>query len=101
MSNVTISIAGRQYTIACAEGEEAHIQKLGKSIDNKLAAMPNRAGQSEARLLLYGALLLADEAHESSIRADHADTATAEMLEGLAARLESLAQQLETAGKAP
>ena len=103
MSNVTIDIAGRLYTIACASGEEAHISALGASIDAKLAAMPNLGGQSEARLLLYAALLLADEAHEaanptakSGARAEKLDGELADSLEAVATRLESLATALES-----
>ena len=29
MSNVTIDIAGRKFTVACGAGEEAHIETLG------------------------------------------------------------------------
>ena len=29
MSNVTLSIGGRSYTVACAEGEESHVLGLG------------------------------------------------------------------------
>ena len=64
MSNVTLTIGGRHYTVACAAGEEAHIEMLGRTIDGKLHGMPNLAGQSEARTLLFAALLLADELHE-------------------------------------
>ncbi len=95
MSNVTIGIAGRRYTIACAAGEEGHIEMLGRSIDAKLAALPNLAGQSEARLLLYAALLLADEAYEA---ARPGDGQVAESLEAMAERLESLAGRLENGG---
>ena len=66
MSNVTITIAGRNYAMTCAAGEEAHIQMLGAAIDRRLSKMENMAGQSETRLLLYGALLLADEVHDAS-----------------------------------
>ena len=96
MSNVTIDIAGRLYTIACAAGEEAHIAALGASIDAKLAAMPNLGGQSEARLLLYAALLLADEAHEAANPPAKIDGEVADTLEQLAVRLESLATTLES-----
>lgn len=96
MSNVTITIAGRRYTIACAQGEEEHIKMLGASIDAKLAKLANIGGQSEARLLLYAALLLADEAHEANLRASHADEDSAELLETLAARMESVATRLES-----
>jgi len=97
MSNVTIDIAGRRYTIACATGEEAHIAALGASIDAKLAVLPNLAGQSEARLLLYAALLLADEAHEAANPAARVEAEVADKLEALALRLETLAETLESA----
>ena len=65
MSNVSLSIGGRSFTVACAAGEEAHVAKLGRSIDAKLTAMGDMAGQSESRMLLFASLLLADELHET------------------------------------
>ena len=101
MSNVTVSIGGRHYTVACAAGEERHIEMLGNSIDGKLQGMANLSGQSEARTLLFAALLLADELHELSSGGAPAAPAdggrTAETLEGLAERLEDLAERLERA----
>jgi cell division protein ZapA len=102
MSNVTVTIGGRPYTVACAPGEEAHIELLGRSIDGKLEGMANLAGQAEARTLLFAALLLADELHE--LRAGRAPTPAADdghaagELERLAERLEGLAERLESAG---
>ena len=101
MSNVTIAIAGRHYTIACGAGEEAHIETLGALIDGKLAGLRSTAGQSEARLLLYGALLLADEAQEANERAKSAEEARAADYEATAALLEALAERLENAGQHP
>ncbi|WAT18209.1 cell division protein ZapA [Aurantiacibacter sp. MUD11] len=103
-SNVTLQIAGRRYTIACAPGEEAHIEQLGASIDAKLAALDSLAGQSPERTLLYASLLLADELHEAKASqpapapapAAANDDKSAEALENLADRLESLASQLES-----
>jgi len=102
MSNVTVTIGGRHYTVACAAGEEPHIEMLGRSIDGKLQGLANLAGQSEARTLLFAALLLADELHE--LQSNGAPTApaddgqSAEALERLADRLEGLAGRLENAG---
>jgi cell division protein ZapA len=101
MSNVTLDIAGRTFAVACAEGEEAHIAMLGRTIDAKLQGMPQIAGQSEARALLFAALLLADENHElrqGSGAPAGAGSEVAEGLEALAERLEGLASQLEGAG---
>jgi len=103
MSNVTLTIGGRHYTVACAPGEEEHIANLGSSIDAKLAGMSGLANQSEARTLLYAALLLADELHEARLEAAEAPPAEreeetgegAEALEGVAKRLEDLASRLE------
>ena len=102
MSNVSIEIAGRKFTVACAAGEEAHIEKLGRMIDGKVSEMPGLASQSEARCLLYAALLLADELHEARA-AGGAPPAppspeVAEGLEALADRLEGMAQRLERTG---
>jgi cell division protein ZapA len=98
MSNVTLDIAGRTFTVACAEGEEAHIGMLGRTINAKLLDMPNIANQTEARALLFAALLLADENHELK-RGGSAPAAggpdIAGPLEALAERLESLAARLE------
>jgi cell division protein ZapA len=102
MSNVTLDIAGRKFTVACAEGEEAHISLLGRTINGKLVNMPNVAGQSEARALLYAALLLADENFElkqnGGVSAEPPSPEVAESLETLAGRLEAVASQLDGGG---
>jgi len=98
MSNVTLTIGGRFYTVACAEGEEAHIEALGREIDGKLSGMPNLGGQSEARTLLFAGLLLADELHElrsGGAPAAAEDGQAASALERLADTLEGLAERLE------
>lgn len=102
MSNVTVTIGGRHYTVACAAGEEPHIEMLGRSIDGKLRDLPSLSGQSEARTLLFAALLLADELHEARSGATSSPAepspAVAESLETLASRLESMAEHLEGGG---
>ena len=100
MSNVTLTIGGRAFTVACAEGEEDHVSGLGRMIDSKLSAMGDMTGQSEARTLLFAALLLADEVHEARFRtAPTAATSlpddAAQRLDSIAARLENLAAALE------
>ena len=100
MSNVTISIAGRSYRLACADGEEEHLQRLGAEIDGKLMQVPGLSGQSEPHSLLYAALLMADaldDARKSSTPAPAPALSEnlAGPLEKLAERLESLAARLE------
>jgi cell division protein ZapA len=98
MSNITLDIAGRKFTVACGPGEEPHIEMLGRIIDSKIEGMPGLATQSEARCLLYAALLLADEVHElrgGAAPAPADDGGAAEALESVAETLEGLAERLE------
>ena len=106
MSNVELHIGGRDFRVACAPGEEAHISELGQMIDAKVSGM-GMAGQSEARMLLFASLLLADEVDEAKNRGGSAaspspasspsqpDPALAERLEAIAAALEKCAVALE------
>ena len=106
MSNVTLKIGGRQYAVACADGEEEHISELGQLIDDKIASMGPASAQNESRALLFAALLMADELHEArNNRAKAAATAPsssgpslAELvpaLEQIAQRIENLATRVE------
>lgn len=91
MSNITLSIGGRSYTVACAAGEEDHVRSLGAMIDARVRQMEGLATQGEARMLLFAALLLADDLHEARNR-----PAEAGLLDAVADRLENLAARLET-----
>lgn len=110
MSNVDLSIGGRTFRVACAPGEEDHVAGLGQLIHGKIAQMDGIAGQSEARMLLFASLLLADELHEARkgsggvavpapppVAAPAEDLALAERLEAVAAALEKCASALEGA----
>ena len=101
MSNVNLNIGGRTYTVACAEGEEAHVAGLGQLIDEKLHSMGNISAQSETRQLLFAALLLADEVHESRHRSPAGGVAAASAGPSLdPARIEALAERLEKCASA-
>ena len=95
MSNVTLSIGGRSYTVACAEGEENHVLGLGSLIDGKLAAMGDMSGQAETRMLLFASLLLADELHEAGGVKAAAAASSAQIAPAMALRLDELATSLE------
>ena len=98
VSNVALSIGGRSFTVACADGEEGHIRGLGATIDSKLTAMGGAAGQSEARMLLFACLLLADELHDAQNGGAPAPVVSGvapAQLDALATRLENLAAHLE------
>jgi cell division protein ZapA len=94
VSNVTLTIGNRNFTVACAAGEEAHVEGLGRAIDAKVVAVDGAAGQSESRMLLFAALMLADELSE---RGPSLALAGSEQMAAIADRLENLATKLEAA----
>ena len=98
MSNVALLIGGRSFTVACADGEEDHVRDLGAIIQARIE-QAGVAGQSESRMLLFAALLLADELHEhrkSGASNADLDEETCRHIEAIAATLENLAQRLES-----
>ena len=65
MSEVRLVIGGKAYTIACADGQEDHVGRLGALVDAKLTEFgPNRAPQ-ESQNLLFAALLIAEDLHQA------------------------------------
>jgi cell division protein ZapA len=101
VSNLDLAIGGRRYTVACTDGEETHVAELGKIVDAAITANGLR-GQSESRMLLYAALMLADELHAA--RRDLASAASAppaldpqteQRVDAIALRLEALAETLD------
>lgn len=109
MSNLTLTIGGRPFAVSCADGEEPHIEMLGRMIDDRARRIG--IGQGEARMLLFSALMLADELHEAHRHApvdtvaeaavaspdetDGAEQIVADRINLLAERLEKLAITLE------
>lgn len=62
MAQVTVTIAGHTYRIACAEGEEAHLERLAAAYDSKIAEMRAAFGEiGDLRLHVMAAMTQADE----------------------------------------
>ena len=69
MSQVTVTIAGRTYRIACAEGEERHLEGLAASYNARIEEMRATFGQvDDLRLHVMAAVSQADELHEARKR---------------------------------
>lgn len=65
MAQVTITINKREYAIACENGEEIQILKLGRMLDEKANALTSALGHiNESQLLAMVGLLMADELSE-------------------------------------
>ena len=107
MASVDIEIAGRRYAIACRSGEEPHLREVGAIVDKKAQDAAAALGSlSETKQLLFASLLLADELKEkrqasAPAAAAEPDPGIAEALERLAARVESLADRLESGARNP
>ena len=81
MSKVTLTIGPKSYTVACADGEEAHITALGAIIAEKYARLGASRAPLEAQNLLFAALFLADELAEARLAAAQAAAAPAPVAE--------------------
>src|SRR3712207_9040036 len=101
MASVEVEIAARKYSVACRDGEEEHLRSVAAIVDSKAKDAAAALGSlSEARQLLFAALLLADELkdHRSGRPpppAAEPDPAVADALERLAQRVEAVADRLE------
>ena len=66
MAQVTIHINGREYAIACGNGEEGHIVELSKILDDKAKLLTQNGAQiNENQLLAMIGLLVADELQDA------------------------------------
>ncbi len=62
MAQVTVLVNGRNYTLACEDGEEEHLSALANLIDTRVAELGRSVGQvGDARLMLMASLVVADE----------------------------------------
>lgn len=71
MAQVNIQVNGKAYLMGCNDGQEQHLTELAAVIDGHVREIAQDMGQlGETRLLLMGALLLADDLHEAKARLD-------------------------------
>ncbi|MGF1658250.1 MAG: cell division protein ZapA [Rubrimonas sp.] len=66
MAELDVSVAGRNYRLACDDGQEPHLRALAAMLDGEARALSAAGGIiGEARLLLMTALMMADRLHET------------------------------------
>lgn len=66
MGQVNTTIAGRQYRLACEDGQEDHLLALAKDIDSRIIDLRRKFGEiGDTRLTVMAALVLADEMAEN------------------------------------
>ncbi len=65
MPQVVVEINGRSYTLQCDDGQEEHLRRLARMVDEEIAAIREATGPlGDIRLLIMASLVLADRIHE-------------------------------------
>jgi cell division protein ZapA len=122
VSQVNVTINGRQFRMACEDGQEGHLQQLAKDLDDRIVALRGQFGEiGDARLTVMAALMVADELAETGkklkrLEADHAalqdvrdvaaertqatQTAIIAAFTSAAERIEGMAKKLSQSGAA-
>lgn len=66
MAHVTVTIAGRAYRMACDDGQEAHLTRLGEEVDARIDQLRAAFGEiGDQRLSVMAAITIADELSEA------------------------------------
>ena len=72
MAQVTVEINGKPYSVGCEDGQEGHLRALAAVFDRQVRLVSQEVGAlGDTRLMLMGALLLADELEETRARFAH------------------------------
>lgn len=116
MSQVTVTIDGKAYRMACDEGQEEHLISLAERFDRYVSHLKTSFGEiGDQRLTVMAGIMVMDELSElqkrvrglesevvtlrktrddALIKADKNDAALTGALSGLAERMEALTAKL-------
>ncbi len=111
MGQVSITINGRNYQVACDDGQESHLIKLANFLNDRVEELSGTMGQiGDNRILLMASLLIVDELFDAKKKTDqhvsagrNANSDSFEMtkatqaLSNLSKRLDALATKIEAA----
>jgi len=109
MGQVTVTVNGRAYQIACEDGKERHVEQLAAYVEARVSELAQDVGQvGEARLLLLASLIAADELAEARAaikdgastadglkRMARIEDAAARAIDVMAQRIDAVAARLE------
>ncbi|MGA8615401.1 MAG: cell division protein ZapA [Xanthobacteraceae bacterium] len=69
MSQVSVTINGRQFRMACEDGQEGHLMNLARDLDSRIEGLREKFGEiGDTRLTVMAALTVADSLAETSSR---------------------------------
>jgi cell division protein ZapA len=119
MPQINVTINGRQFRMACEDGQEDHLTTLARELDGRIDMLRAKFGEiGDTRLTVMAALTIADELGEMASRlrrledelmavqeaqaasSDHHQTgqaAAAALLNAAAERVESVTKKLNAA----
>lgn len=87
MAEVKINIGGREFEVACRDGEEHFLLSAAQMLDNEASALNDALGRMpESRMLLMAGLMLADKTASLEDRLNSGAAAQAD--DGRVAKLE-------------
>jgi cell division protein ZapA len=69
MNHINVTINGRQYRMACEEGQEARLLRLAESLESRVETLRGKFGEiGDARLTVMAALTVCDELSDANNR---------------------------------
>jgi cell division protein ZapA len=69
MSQVSVTINGRQFRMACEDGQEGHLMNLARDLDTRIEGLRAKFGEiGDTRLTVMAALTIADSLAETAAR---------------------------------
>ncbi len=79
MAQVTVSIGGRQYRMACEDGQEDHLTALAERLDRSIGELRRRFGNiDDQRLTVMAAITFADRQADAERRLEDAEARVAD-----------------------
>jgi cell division protein ZapA len=123
LAHVNVTINGRQFRMACEDGQEGHLVQLARELDERIEGLRIQFGEiGDARLTVMAALMVADELAETRRKLQYAQAEITELqdarfaaanrmqtaqagmvaaLNGAAERIEAIAHKLQEAAHGP
>ena len=69
MNHINVTINGRQYRMACEEGQEIRLLKLAENLEQRIETLRGKFGEiGDARLTVMAALTVCDELLDTHAR---------------------------------
>ena len=69
MAQVNVTINGRQFRMACEDGQEGHLIELARDLDMRISGLRGKFGEiGDTRLTVMAALTVCDELQDAGNR---------------------------------